>query len=271
MKLVSIPRHLVQLPEQLHRAALDADDLNELARSIATIGLLNPITIRPLAEGYELVAGHRRYLACAQLGWTHIPATIMDDPSFGAAGAETARIVENLHRSNLTPIEEALPIQRLSTEQGLTVEQIARTVHRSAGWVRERLALAELADELRVLVHQRQLTIGAALLLSEVTEDEHRRHLTRYALHDGVSVPVLRAWVVEWHNAQAAGEGTTAQLPPMPTPGQPIIILVPCFLCSEPTPHTRTHAVRICPECATAARQPPPNLQHALEPTRQPS
>jgi len=271
MKLAHIPIHQVTLPPLLHRAALDADELSELARSIATVGLLNPITVRPVGDAYELIAGHRRYLACAQLGWTTIPSMVHDGPTMGDAVAEFARIVENLHRANLTPIEEAIAIARLDSEQGLTIEEIARTVHRSAGWVRERLQLAALGDELRELVHQRALSIRAALLLAEVTDDAHRHHLTRYAMHDGVSVPVLRAWVTEWHNAQASADGTPAPLPQMPSFGQPVIILVPCFLCRTPTPHTHSHAVRICPECANAATQPAPSPDHASGPTREAS
>lgn len=265
MKLASIPAHLVQLPPQLHRADLDARELDDLAHSIATSGLLNPITVRELPVGFELVAGHRRYLACAQLGWTHIPATVLEGDKADDAAAETARIVENLHRANLSPIEEALPIARMQDDQHMTVEQIARTVHRSAGWVRERLQLAELNDELRALVHERQLAIGAALLLADITDASHRQHLTRYALHDGVSVPVLRSWVNEWHQAQAAGEGATAPLPELPGPGAPLIILVPCFLCRTPTDHTRTAAARICPECyqAAASNQPQPQPHQA--------
>jgi len=267
MKLLDIPIHQITLPERLHRVDLDADALADLAHSIQAQGLIQPIRVRPLDSGYELVAGHRRYLACAQLGWTNIPATVHDDPTMNATGAETARIVENLHRANLTPIEEAIAIARLDSEQGLTIEEIARTVHRSPGWVRERLQLAELGDDLRELVHQRQLPIGAALLLTEVTDDTHRHHLTRYALHDGVSVPVLRSWVTEWHNAQGSSDGAAPLLPPLPDFGQPVIILVPCFLCRTPTPHTHSHAVRICPECATAATQPTPSTDHATQPT----
>lgn len=255
MKLASLPLHLVQLPEQLHRADLDKQELDELAHSIATVGLLNPITVRPLAEGFELVAGHRRYLACAQLGHTHIPATVMEADKADDTTAETARIVENLHRANLSPIEEALPIQRLNADAGMTVEQIAKTVHRSAGWVKERLQLAQLDDELRALVHERTLSIGAALLLHQVDELSHRRHLTRYALQDGVSVPVLRSWVNEWHASQEAGSPEGAVLPALALPGQSFVLLVPCYVCSDPVEHTSTQAVRLCPECAAAIAQ----------------
>jgi len=271
MKLLDIPIHQITLPERLHRVDLDADALADLAHSIQAQGLIQPIRVRPLDSGYELVAGHRRYLACAQLGWITIPATVPDGNPMSDATAERERIVENLHRINLTPIEEALAIARLSFEQELTIEEIARAVHRSPGWVRERLQLAELDDELRDLVHQRELSIGAALLLAEVIDGAHRRHLTRYALHDGVSVPVLRAWVNEWHTALAAGDAHAAPLPPLPSIGQPVIILIPCFLCHTPTPHTHSHAVRICPECAQASAQPLPSPDHVSEPTRQAS
>jgi len=269
MNLQHIGVHQITLPDQLHRQAIDDEQLVQLAHSIAQVGLINPITVRPLGGYYELVAGHRRYLACLRLGHTTIPAIVRIDTSDNTDTAELVRTIENLHRTDLTPIEEANVIARLHRDQRHTIERIAAALHRSTRWVTERLQLADLVPELSDLVHQRKLGIAAALLLAEVTDSQHRAYLTRYALQDGVSTPILRQWIVEWHLAHAADALAPAPLPQMLAPGEHVVIYIPCGVCGEPTRHTHAHLMRVCDPCYDAATAPRPIIQRDAEPTPQ--
>ena len=108
------------------RLSFDSEELEGLAASIRTLGLITPITVRKIAENrYQIISGERRYRACQMVGMTEIPAYIRETDDQGML--EMA-IVENVQRENLDPIEVALSYQRLLTECNLTQEQMADTM-----------------------------------------------------------------------------------------------------------------------------------------------
>lgn len=250
MRYESIPLHKIVLPARLHRVSIDEQALVELAASIAKDGLINPISVSELNDNYQLEAGHRRMLAHQRLHRTHIDAKVYEaaDQVSGAA----IRFNENLQREDLSPMEEAAAIQDAVNEEGMDAEQIARMVHRSQPWVRQRLELLALDETLAEGVHQRRIGIAAALELNKVEDPEHRAYLLRYALDAGATTQTVRDWVNQWCLAKAAGDGRQAPRPEMPLEGQPIIIQIPCYVCTTPFAHEHLRILRICPRCTAA-------------------
>jgi ParB family transcriptional regulator, chromosome partitioning protein len=247
MEIQTIPIHQISPPLQPDRLTISAESLNDLTDSMSSIGLLQPIIVRPTADNkYEIIAGHRRYQAAKQLEWLEIPCLIRDDFQ---AGAELGRLAENTLREDLTPIEEGLALQRIadSTEENITT--LAILVRRSPTWVTQRLALIKLPTSLQEHVHTKNLAIGTALALSRINDVNHQQYLTEYALRSGASVDVIRAWVDEWLTAQAAGDTSNAQRPELPEIGAPVTVLVPCYICANPTPHTQMVIARLCRPC----------------------
>jgi len=141
------------------RRSFEESGLQELAASIRSNGILEPILLRPLPDGFELVAGERRWRAAKLAGLTEIPSIVRyyDD-------RQTAEIalIENLQREDLNPIEEAGALQRLMQEFSLTQEEIARRIGRSRPYVANSLRLLQLPPRIQDYLLQGALEMGHA-------------------------------------------------------------------------------------------------------------
>jgi len=249
MRLENIPIDKILLPPFLHRVSINPDGLRELANSIADIGLINPITVEKINDHYVLRAGHRRLEAHKLLGRTTIDCSIRAPDEMG--NGETVTWAENLDREDLSPMEEAHTLGRAHHVHGLTIDTIARRVHRSTDWVEQRLALLALPDNLCELVHTHAIPMTHALLLATITDEAHRDYLLRYTINAGASAATLREWVRSWEMNATTDTGATAPLPEMPQPGQIYTLTMPCYLCHTVHDHTHLLIVRVCRQCAT--------------------
>lgn len=145
------------------RKHFDPEALNTLSASIRQLGLLQPVVVRRRSDsGYELVMGERRWRAAQQAGLSTIPALVIDTDDRGSL--ERA-IVENVHRQDLNPIEEAAAYRQLVEEAGLTHEQLAERVSLSRSTVGNVMRLLDLPDAIQALVLQGKLSGGHAKAL----------------------------------------------------------------------------------------------------------
>lgn len=254
--------HQVIVPEHIHRMTISEDAIRDLARSIEQNGLINPITVIDNGDDtYTLRAGHSRLLAHQYLNRSTIDATIRTGSVRDTAGITFA---ENLHRTQLSPMEEAYAIQHEHQHNLVPIDTIARVLNRTEQWVLLRLALTVMPPTLRELVHTDQLPIGSALALAAVSDDPHREYLTRYAINAGAAVTVIREWVRQWQLSQELGTGAAAPRPAMPEPGQQVVVNMPCYVCGDPHPYQDLRITRICGGCILALNQhdaPPPHHQ----------
>jgi ParB family chromosome partitioning protein len=145
------------------RTRMAPEALSELAASIRTQGVMQPVLVRPVAAGrYEIVAGERRWRAARMAGLTEVPALIRDVPDEQALAAA---LIENIQREDLNPLEAAAGIQRLHEEFGLTHQSIADTLGRSRAAVTNLVRLLELAPPVRELLASGELDMGHARAL----------------------------------------------------------------------------------------------------------
>jgi ParB family chromosome partitioning protein len=173
-------------PFQPRRSFAEAA-LNELKSSIAEYGVLVPIIVRRRGEAYELVAGERRWRACAALLRPTIPAIVR--ASDDRQTLETA-IVENLQRENLNPLEEAAGFAHLIDEYGLTQDDVARRLGKSRPAVANTLRLLSLSDAIKTLLVDGRLSAGHARALLAAPE-RARDLLARRAVKEGLTVRAL--------------------------------------------------------------------------------
>ena len=167
------------------RSHMTQETLAELAESIKSQGVMQPILVRPAPDGrFEIVAGERRWRAARMAGLTSVPALVKDIPD---SQALAAALIENIQREDLSPLEEASGIQRLVQEFGLTHQAIAETLGRSRAAVSNLLRLLELAPPVRELLSQGRLDMGhaRALLALPVTP---QIELARLAAAKGLTV-----------------------------------------------------------------------------------
>lgn len=171
------------------RVHFDEESLTELSASIAEMGVLQPILVRPLDDGaFELIAGERRWRAAQRAGLTTIPAVVRltDDVS----SVEQA-LVENLHREDLTALEEAAAYQQLLDEFSLTHDQIATRVGKSRSAITNSLRLLGLPPAVQHLLADGQLSAGHARALLSTPDRARQEQLAREAAAGGWSVRMV--------------------------------------------------------------------------------
>lgn len=167
-KLGQLSVELIQRGKYQPRREMDPDALEELANSIRSQGIIQPIVVRPLLGGrFEIVAGERRWRAAQIAGLTEIPALIKDIPDEAAVAIA---LIENIQRENLNPIEEAMALQRLLEEFSMTHQQVADAVGKSRTSVTNLLRLLTLVDEVRIMLEHGDIEMGHARALLSLPE-----------------------------------------------------------------------------------------------------
>lgn len=190
------------------RVHFDEDTLSELSASIRAIGLLQPILVRPAKDGrYELIAGERRWRAATRAGLSVIPAIIRitDDVS----SVEQA-LVENLHRQDLTALEEAAAYQQLLDDFNLTHENIAKKVGKSRSAITNSVRLLTLPAAIQQLLANGRLSAGHAKALLGSPDRAFQERLARRAADDNWTVRAIEDAVRE-HQRPGAATTVTGQ------------------------------------------------------------
>lgn len=154
------------------RKSFPQASLEELAASIRTAGILQPLTVRPNGAGFEIGAGHRRYRAAKLAALTEVPCVVkpMTDVQF-----LELLVFENDHREDVHPLEEAEGYRSLMTQAKYTVDQIAERLGRSVKYVYDRVKLLRLVEPARTLFLEGKITAGHAILLARLTPDDQLR------------------------------------------------------------------------------------------------
>lgn len=184
-----IPADLIEPNPFQPRMSFDQEALEELAESIRTLGLIQPITVRRKADGrYQIISGERRFRACRLAGMNMIPAYIRDTNDQGML--EMA-IVENIQREDLDPIEVALSYQRLIEECSLTQEQMAARVGKKRASVTNYLRLLKLPAKIQHDLKVGLLSVGHAKVLLGVEDAKVQEYLCDLVIKEDLSVRQL--------------------------------------------------------------------------------
>ena len=185
--LKSIPIGQISRNPYQPRREFDAEELAELQESLGASGLLQPITVRRRAgkDGFEIIAGERRLRAARNLGWREIPAIIKD---IDDRTLLTLALVENLQRADLNPIEEGEGYHQLSSQFGLTQQQIAETVGKDRTTIANVLRLLQLPEPARRLLQDGHLTMGHAKVLLGLDDAAEIVRLAQVIVAEGLTV-----------------------------------------------------------------------------------
>jgi ParB family chromosome partitioning protein len=191
------------------RDHFDEEALGLLADSIREVGVLQPVLVRPTGDDeYELIAGERRWRAARRVGLQTIPALVRQT---GDAGALEQALVENVHRDNLNPLEEAAAYQQLIEDFGLTHDDVAARVGRSRATVTNTLRLMQLPPAIQKSVQQGKLSMGHARALLGTPDRAFQELLAKRVVDDDLSVRAVEDAVREHQGqAESAAPGDTA-------------------------------------------------------------
>lgn len=187
--VLRIPVDMVEANPFQPRSSFDAEALEELAASIRTLGLIQPITVRKVSENrYQIISGERRFKACRMAGMAMIPAYVRETDDQGML--EMA-LVENIQRENLDPIETALSYKRLIDECNLTQETMADRVGKKRASVANTLRLLKLPVKVQHDLKVGLLSVGHAKVLLGVEDQELLQQLCDLTVKEGLSVRQL--------------------------------------------------------------------------------
>lgn len=185
----------IKLPENNMREYIDRDEIFELAEDIKKNGLINPITVRPKNGTFELVAGQRRYLAHQVAGILKIKSIVRELSDDEALAIMTS---ENLARVEVNPVDEANHIVRLMKANNDDIKVVAGLVSRGENWVKDRIEIGNMPDYLQNFLATKQIKIGVALVLNQITDDGMRKMWVEQAAREGVSIAMAEYWLADF-------------------------------------------------------------------------
>ena len=174
VKVLDIPLEEISRNPFQPRREFNEMEIKDLAKSIEMYGVLQPIVVRKAREGYQLIAGERRYRACRMIGSTTIPAIVKEMSNKKAAEVS---LIENLQRKDLNYLEEAGAYAKLISEFGLTQEELAQKVGRSQSAIANKLRLLRLTKELRCLIVPETITERHARALLKLNSVETQKEV----------------------------------------------------------------------------------------------
>jgi len=167
---------------------MDRATLEDLAQSVSSNGIIQPIVVRKIGDRFQIIAGERRWRAAKMAGLQRVPVVVRDVAPGDERSLLEMALIENIQRENLNPIEEALAYRRLVDEFHMTQEAIATTVGKDRATVANVVRLLKLPDEVRAEVASGTLSMGHARALLALTSDADQRRMARDVIARSLSV-----------------------------------------------------------------------------------
>jgi ParB family transcriptional regulator, chromosome partitioning protein len=188
------------------RKTFDESRLSELAASLKSSGIIQPLIVRKNGEGFELIAGQRRLQAAKRAGLTEVPAIVRDVDGFTQA---QMALVENIQREDLNPIERAQAYRSLMEQLGLTQAELASRMGEDRSSIANFLRLLDLPEPVRIMVRDGRLTLGHAKILAGVPDIIEQQRLAEMVIAQELTVRNLERAIQDRPAATPERKGTT--------------------------------------------------------------
>lgn len=250
-KLQEIGLDLIDEPAGVNRMDIDPEEVQWLADNIEAVGLLQPIIVRPVDKRFEIIAGHRRYLAHRLLKKKGITCIVRQVDDLTCA---LARASENRGRVDLSPIEEAAVYSNLCDNYGLTVDAVGEHMGVTPGIVRRRLDLLKMPPQLQKAIHHRKISYGVAEELWRITDIGVVDYYLGFAIDHGVTVAVARGWVKDFRDSKRRQEADVGGGGGVASPYESRPVYVACDVCLGSMELGSEEVIRACPGCVKLIR-----------------
>lgn len=247
-----IALELIDPPAQAIRQHIDDNAIDELARSIRDVGLIEPLVLERTGERYRVIAGHRRLMACKRAGLLDVECKIQ--ASTGVA-TEAVQTHENIYREDMSPAEEARLFLRLYDELDQDIERVAGKLRLSVGYVDRRLQLLAGDELVLEALDKKFINMGVAEALNSITRDDFRRERLSVAVAGGATIDLARRWARECNGL------ASIQPPPQPGTGEtpaeapyvPVSQSLECWFCEGNHDLHTLRMVQMHESCVKAA------------------
>lgn len=248
-EIAYIPTVEIREPEDPARRSAREEGIDELAASFRLVGMLQPMSVFRVQDGYEVVAGHRRLLAARRAPLAVVPAVIYAERP---ATLLEQRAAENLERRPFRFSEEAAMVRVLFDRVGQDVDKVCKALNRGRGWVDDRLLSELWPDSIKEAVDEGTLPIGAARELMRITVPEDRAFYTGHAISSGASVGLVRSWRQAWEMSRTCIDPANFGHPNSNGDFMPEPVNLPCWFCNEGVSVTEINHLRMCSRCSLA-------------------
>lgn len=251
MEFQDVEVEKIQAGAYAQRTGEDDPGIEELASSIRRVGILVPLVVVNGADGFTLIAGHRRLAAAKQIGFKFVPCIVR---SGSESDHREVSFAENLFRKDLTPIELACAIKDCLHQAKMSVEELAAGLHRSTNWVRAQIALLDWPADVLEAIHNGKISVAAASNLALVTDEVYREFLVRQAVENGATARATAAWLQAFSAMAPASEAVTREPVPAGERAMPMVPQAPCIVCSNVFRTDELSHVPVCVGCVRTIR-----------------
>jgi len=241
-----IPLDKIDEPAGVIRLEISDEGIDELADSIASIGQLQPILLRRIGDRFEIVFGHRRFLAIKKLGHTEIRAEVKDLTDVWVA---LMRATENIVALRLSPIEEGAVYRDLLDVHKLTLDEVGKRMGKSIGVVKRRMDLLKMPPCLQKAIHSKQINYGVAEELWALGDLGKIDYYLAFAVEHGATVMVVRAWVQEEKKKLRTQAGDVGGGDSLSNPMESRPVYVACDVCLQSMELGTETVLRTCEVC----------------------
>lgn len=216
------------------RTDITPEGVEDLAKSIRSVGLIEPIVVKRKGDKYEVIAGHRRLLACRMANLLFVPCKVVD---VNDEMVETLKIHENLYREEVNVVDEAHFLEKAMKKLNLDVEGMAQLIGKSETYVIERLKILTFPDYLYNALKEKKIKLGIALQLNRIKDDNIRKQYTEYVIENGATEDVVKIWVKQYKiENQETPPPTLEEVQRQSEIKSEPVLMVECGLCGQKLP-----------------------------------
>lgn len=253
------------------RSQILYEDLDELARSIRNVGLLNPISVRKVDTKFELIAGYRRLKACEINGYCVIPARVLTSND---TQADLQKLHENMFREEVNPVDEGNFFKRLLIKNNWRITDLSSQIHKSSAYVSKRVQLSDSDPLVVQALKDGQINISVADELIKIDDPETRGRLLHYAIKSGATFDTVRSWRIQYDMdnvpppppysmepalgvsgsdlAEQIVSKFNEQVPPTRRIEERVIESRPCYSCTRSFDTRDIYVIYLCPDCKSS-------------------
>ena len=245
-ELQELELRMILPPSHQMRTKIEKDGIEELADSIKKLGVLQPILVLRRKEKFEIIVGHRRWLAARRAGLKTMPAIVVDDK---AGHGDVMKLHENIVREDVNVVDEAQFLKDIMSRKRMTGKECAKMIGKSEGYVSQRMDLLRWDESVRNAVRDKVLSFSSARELARIEDDYTRKSYLQHAVAAGITPTVAKQWADDAKRMADEAKGLDRSGEPRVEGGDPGEFTFPCYVCGSEKKIDKTVMVRLCTDC----------------------
>ena len=251
-QIQEIPAAQIKVGKHDQRVTGEDPELDELAASILSLGVLEPLLLEREGDTFHLVSGHRRLLAALRVGLSSVPCIVQDSDK--VRSTETA-FAENFFRKDLSPVELASAIRGCIDDGTISIEELAKGLHRSTNWIKAQASMTTWPPEILQAIHQKQISVSAACNLALIADNQYRGFLLHNAIENGATARATAGWLQSWQLSRPPEEALSTAPVGGVIPAVAVIPQAPCLFCANVFRTDGLNYMPVCPQCLADYQQ----------------